>query len=360
MKRSKSKIFLIIISFIALAAAVAGAVSLFLAMERDYEHVIHHFAYGSRLSLTASAICASGVVFALVASFVTSKKLVLAEKDSKNTFIGMFTSVLAGLMCGLVFCVGVKEGIPAEKPGILLAELTFTVLSTVYFFLKAFGACSKKPTLSLFGLLPALMCAFMILRLYFNADEPLNSPLKIFEIVMLVSFMFYFTAETGISILRPKMNRKYVFAGVFAITSGGMVAAARLAARIADVTNFKFDVVRCAFCAIIWLCITASFFEKLFLARENEEDEAFFDNENADGEKDGSEKTDDVDGEKEAEEKGEDEVPFAEPDKDAEDAADGADGEEESIEDTIRETIEEAEELLEKDEPSADETAEDK
>ena len=347
LKRSKSKIFLIIISFIALAAACGGAVTLFLAMERDYEPAIHHFTYDSVLSPTAAAICASGLIFAIVGAFVTSKRLIFAEKGSKNTFVGIFTAVLAGLMCGLVFCVGVKGGIgDEEKPGILLAELTFIVLSAVYFFLKAFGAFSKKPALSLFGLLPALMCAFMILRLYFNSEEPLNSPLKIFEIVMLVSFMFYFTAETGISILRPKMNRKYVFAGILAITSGGMVAASRLAARIADVTNYKFDVVRCAFYAVIWICITVSFFERLFCARENKESDAFFDNENEDGEEQTSdtENEDDVKAEENAEE-----IPEAAEDESGENTEDDADKASETVEDTAEKVEEDAVEVIEED-----------
>ena len=246
--------------------------------------------------------------------------------------------MLSGLMCGLLFCVGVKGGIPQEKPGILLAELTFTVLSAIYFFLKAFGAFAKKPTLSLFGLLPALMCAFMILNLYFNTDEPLNAPLKIYEIVMLVTFMFYFAAETGINILRPKMNRKFVFAGILATACGGMTAIARLAARIADVDTFKFDIIRCVFCAVIWLCIIASYLEKLLRAREIKEDDAFFDNENgADGE---------------------DKIPFAEPDEAEEAVEETVEEAEEAVEETVEEVEETAGDAAEKAEEAVAETAE--
>ena len=137
LKRSKSKIFLIILSFIALAAAAGGAVLLFLAMRRDYDTSIHHFAFGSVFAMAAAAVCAGGALLGGIGAIISSKKLVFAEKDRKNSFIGIFASVLAGLMCGLLFCVGVKNGIPEEKPGILLAELTFTVLSAIYFFLKA-------------------------------------------------------------------------------------------------------------------------------------------------------------------------------------------------------------------------------
>lgn len=335
MKRSKSKIVLIVLSFAALAVALGGAFLLFVAMEREYDATIRHFNFDAVFALSALAACIGGLLLAVAGFCIPSKKLVFSDKAGKSSFIGVFASVLSGLMCGLLFCVGVKGGIPQEKPGILLAELTFTVLSAIYFFLKAFGAFAKKPTLSLFGLLPALMCAFMILNLYFNTDEPLNAPLKIYEIVMLVTFMFYFAAETGINILRPKMNRKFVFAGILATACGGMTAVARLAARIADVDTFKFDIIRCVFCAVIWLCIIASYLEKLLRAREIKEDDAFFDNENgADGE---------------------DKIPFAEPDE-AEAAAEEA---EETVEETVEETADAAEEAVEEKAEEVAEAAED-
>ena len=340
MKRSRSKIVLIILSFAALAVAFGGAFLLFVAMEREYDATIHHFNYDAVFALSALAACVGGFLLAVAGFCIPSKKLVFADKAGKCSFIGVFASVLSGLMCGLLFCVGVKGGIPQEKPGILLAELTFTVLSAIYFFLKAFGAFAKNPTLSLFGLLPALMCAFMILNLYFNTDEPLNAPLKIYEIVMLVTFMFYFAAETGINILRPKMNRKFVFAGILATASGGMTALSRLAVRIADVDTFKFDIIRCVFCAVIWLCIIASYLEKLLRAREIKEDDAFFDNEN------------DADGEKDEKEDGK--IPFAEPDE-AEEAVEEA---EEAVEETVEEAEETAGDAVEEAEETVEETVE--
>ena len=332
LKHSKAKIALIVLSFVALAAAFCGAAALFLAMEREYDPAIHHFEIGAVFAMTATAICAGGLLLAVAGFCIPSKKLSFAEKGAKNSFFGIFSSVLSGLMCGLLFCVGVQGGIPEEKPGVLLAELTFTVLSAVYFFLKAFGAFSKKPALSLFGLLPALMCAFMILDLYFNASEPLNAPLKIFEIIMLVSFMFYFTAEAGVNILHPKMGRKFAFAGILAIACGGMVAVARLSARIVNVEVFKFDIIRCSFYAIIWLCITVSFLEKMILAREIKEDNAFFDNEDGNGEeKSGKDKdgSDDIPVAEPDEEDASDDIPVAEPDEDDEPEEDPSEGEEE-------------------------------
>ena len=345
MKSSTSKIVLIVFASLALAIALGGALLLFFAMENEYDPAIHHFNFDAKFALYSTIACAGGFALAVAGIFTTSNKLVFAEKDKKITFIGIFSSVLAGLMCGLVFCVGVKGGIPEEKPGILLAELTFTVLSAVFFLLRAFGLFSKKPALSLFGLLPALMCAFMILNLYFNASEPLNAPLKIFEIVMLVSFMFYFTAEAGINILHPKMNKKYALAGIFAVASGGMVALSRLAVRIFDVDTFGFDIIRCVFGAVIWLCITVSFFEKVFLAREKEAGEAFFDSENEDGgEKDAEEA--DVEEAEADDADGKEEIPYAEPaledEAPAEEAEGSAEDAEEPAEDSGADDAEEA------------------
>ena len=129
------------------------------------------------------------------------------------------------------------------------------------------------------------MSAFLLLDLYFNTSEPLNAPLKIFETVMLVTFMLYFTAEAGMLIARPKMNRKYMFAGILAVSSGGMVAISKIAARIIDPDTFPGDLVKPAFYAVIWLYILISFAERIAFMREKTKEEALLDSEYGKSEK---------------------------------------------------------------------------
>ena len=277
LKTTKSKIPVIVLACAALVIAGAGVYFLLTAMLNEYDPIVKHFDFKHFNATAAVCLCAAGAVLAVAGFFTAPKKLTFSPSGKKYTFAGVFGSILAGLTCALFFGFGVKEGLPKEKPGILLAELTFTILSAAYFFLKASGLFAKKPVAALSGLLPSLMCAFILLNLYFNTADPLNAPLKIFESVMLVAFMLYFTAETGVLILRPRMNRKYLFAGLFAVSSGGMVALSKIAARIIDPDTFGGDIVRPAFFAIIWVYIAISFAEKVIALREKTKEEALLD-----------------------------------------------------------------------------------
>ncbi len=369
LKSSVSKTILIVLSAFALLAALGGAVLLFFAMEGDYDAAIKHFDFNSEYANYVLATALGGLALAIAGFFLSSKKLSFARNGRGVTFPVTFVSILAGLMCAIHFWIGVRGGVPEEKPGLLLAELTFTVLSAVYFFLKAFGLTYKKPALALTGLIPALMFAFKLLRLYFDNTDPLNAPLKLYTIVMYVSFMFYFTAEAGVDILRPKMSRKYAFSGIAAVSVGGMVSLSKLAVRVIDVDKFGYDIIEVTFFAVIWLCAVISFAEKLLTSRENKEDEAFLINTEAEdsGETDGSEVAEEAETAdeeaKEAVEEAEEAVEEAE--EAADEAADEAEQDAEKFEQAAEEAEEaadgaadEAEQDAEEFEQAAEETAE--
>lgn len=350
LKRSGSKIAVIVLFFIALALALGGAALLFLAMENEFDTSIMHFDFDSVYAL--GALCASlGALALAIAGFFSASKKLSFTGDNRCTFLGTFISALTGLMCLLYFVLNVKKGLPETKRALLMIELTFVVLSAIFFFLKASGLFAKKPGVALSGLIPALMSAFILFYLYFNASEPLNSPLKIYQIVMLATFMLYFTAETGVAISRPKMGKKYVFAGIVATGVGGIVALSRLAARIFDVDVFDFDIVTAAFHAIIWLYIVISFAEKLLLSREIKEESAFFDSEAA-----GSETEEAIE---EVAEASEDTAEDAEeaPEKVEEIAEDAADEADDALEEAA-ECAEAAEDVADKAEEAVEDTTE--
>ncbi|MBR6917022.1 MAG: hypothetical protein IKN38_02445 [Clostridia bacterium] len=275
MKYSKIKTYLILLFCVAVSAALVGSVVLYLAMDNDYDASIKHFEFGSVFATSALAISIGGAALGLVGFIISpEKKIDLDPKRGDYTFVGVFFSILTGLMSALYFVSRIRQGIPEEKPGLLMAEMAFSALSVAFFTIKAAGILKKKKNLSILGISPALACAFMLLNLYFSRNEPLNAPLKIYETVMLISFMLYFTADTGISISRKKMNRKYVFAGLFAATTGGTIALSRIAIRIVNVDVFDFDIIKTAFCAVMWLYVVFTFGERLIMSREKSNEEA--------------------------------------------------------------------------------------
>lgn len=278
MNRSKSKTILIVFAAAALALALGGATLLFFAMENDYDDLIRHFNFGSVFAFAACAVCVAGAVIAAVSYFMPIKNLSF-NIGKKYTFGGIFTSTIAGGMF-LTFAVHcIRGGVPVIKKGLFFGEIVLSILAAAYFFFKIIGYTEKHPALSLASLFPALASAFILLNIYYNLEDPLNSPLKIYEIVMLCTFMLFFTAEAGVGIGKPKMSRKYAFAGIALISSGGMVVFSRLAARIVDVDRFDFDLVTLVLYFAIWLYAVVSFTEKLILARENSEENAFFNTE---------------------------------------------------------------------------------
>ncbi len=288
----KSKTILGALALIAIALAIGGAATLIYAMETEYDPAIMHFDVGSFGAATAAVICALGAAIAVVGFFTTTNKLSF-EPDGKFSFAEVFVSTLAGLLCFFYLYLGIVGGKPESKIGVFYAEMALSALAGVYFMLKASGLTDKHPSLNLFALFPALMSAFTLLRLYFNSNEPLNAPLKTFEIVMTVSYMLGFTANAGVSILRPKMSRKFVFASLFAASAGGMVSISRVASRLISPDTFDFNIVRETFRLVFWLYLVTSFAVKYFSSREIAEDVALIDNE--------EEKTADADAKTEAE-----------------------------------------------------------
>ena len=335
---------------LSVAVSLGGAAVLYLAMEREFDFTIKHFIVSPTFASIAALLCGCGFLIAAASAFIVPKKLKL-DAGNRDSFPGITISILAGLMCAISFVFAVKAGVPegAAKQGLILAEVSFTALSAIYFFLRGSGLFIKKPAFALSGLLPALMSAFALLNLYFDDSDPLNAPLKIYRVIMIVTFMMFFTAEAGISISRPKMNGKFVFASLFAISSGGMIALSRLAARITDPDHFGYDVIEVSLFAAFWLYALVSFAQKLIISLktpcENDEDDALLDNEGetepeddeskADGEDaDADDKSDDTDGadadeDDEAEDAVDEEAAEAEGEEaeDADDAEDDADAE---------------------------------
>ena len=278
MKAKTSKTILGVLALIALSLAIGGAAILTYAMLTEYDPAIMHFEFDSVGVIAAVAACCAGALCAVVGFFTTTKRLGF-RPSSRFSFAEVFVSTLAGLLCFFYLYLGITGDKPEAKIGVFYAEMALAALSGVFFLLKASGVTDKKRSLNLFGLFPALLSAFTLLRLYFNSNEPLNAPLKTFEIVMTVALMLAFAGDAGVSIERPAMSRKYAFASLFGISAAGMVSISRVAARIIDADTFDFNIVRETFRLVFWLYIVVSFAIKYFRSREIPEEEALNSNE---------------------------------------------------------------------------------
>ncbi len=278
LKAQRSKTILGALALISLSLALGGAAILVYAMLTEYDPSIMHFEIGSVGVVAAVALCVAGAVCAAVGFFTTTKRLGF-RPSAKFHFAEVFVSTLAGLLCFFYLYLGVTGEKPSAKIGVFYAEMALAALSGAFFILKALGVTDKYRWMNLFGLFPALLSAFTLLRLYFTSNEPLNAPLKTFEIVMTVALMLGFAGDAGVSIEHPGMSRKYAFASLFGISAAGMVSISRVAARLIDADTFEFNIVRETFRLVFWLYIVTSFAIKYFRSREIPEEAALSDNE---------------------------------------------------------------------------------
>ena len=282
LKAQKSKTVLGALALISLSLAFGGAAILVYAMLTEYDPAIMHFEIGSFGVVAASALLIAGAVCAAIGFFTTTKRLGF-RPSTRFSFAEVFVSTLAGLLCFFYLYLGVTGEKPVAKIGVFYAEMALAALSGAFFILKALGVTEKHRWMNLFGLFPALLSAFTLLRLYFTSNEPLNAPLKTFEIVMTVALMLGFAGDAGVSIEHPSMSRKYAFASLFGISAAGMVSISRVAARLIDADTFEFNIVRETFRLVFWLYIVTSFAIKYFRSREIPEEAALSDNEAPDG-----------------------------------------------------------------------------
>lgn len=263
-KTEKKKIFIIILS-VAAVLAVIGAAVLCMAMLHDYDADIGHFRYGSAYATSSWIIGVIGTILAVYACIVCGKSVSFSHgRKRKFSFAETFLSMLAACFSVLYGTLSLGEAIPEGRNIFFILRSVFAFISAIYFLILAIGLPSNIPSTGFAASLASIECAFMLLLVYFTYDTyAMNSPLKTYELMMLVSFMLFYAAEAGCSAGRPGTEKKFAFAAVFAVTVGGQVSIARFICAVAQNDGLDFSLVSCAFRVVLWLHILATFIERV-------------------------------------------------------------------------------------------------
>lgn len=263
-KTGKKKLFIIIL-VVAVAFTAIGAASLCAAMLHTYDADIGHFQYGS---LPAAISCITAVLATVLAvyAFIACEKTVSFSHSVKRkfSFAETFFSMLAACFSVLYGTLTLGETVPEGRNVFFIMRTVFAFISAIYFLILAIGLPSNIPSTGFAAALASVECAFMLLLVYFTYDNyAMNSPIKTYELLMLISFMLFYAAEAGCSTSRPGTERKYAFAAVFAITVGGQVSISRLICAIAQNDELDFSLISCAFRVVLWLHILVMFIARV-------------------------------------------------------------------------------------------------
>ncbi len=260
-KVDKKKVFMLLF-FISPALALIGAVFLYRAMIFSYDASIGHFVYGSSSAAVSCVIFIIGALLSIFSFFMCGKDFSFSKGKRRSlSFAEVFFSMLAACFSVLYGVLSLSEDIPTGREIFFVLRTIFAFIAAVYFVSLVTGMPSSAPSTGFFAAGASLECAFMLLLVYFTYDNcAMNSPVKTYELLMLVSFMLFYAAEAGRSIERPGTDRKYAFAAVFAVCCGGQVALARLICILAQSEGFSFSLVSCLFRVALWLQILVSFY----------------------------------------------------------------------------------------------------
>ena len=278
-KTEKKKIF-IIISSAAAVLAVIGAAALCAAMLYTYDADIGHFSYGSLPAAVSCIAAVLGTLLSVYAYIACGKKVSFSHgRKRKFSFAETFLSMLAACFSVLYGTLSLGESIPEGRNIFFVLRSVFAFVSAIYFLILAIGLPSNIPATGFAASLASIECAFMLLLVYFTYDNyAMNSPLKTYELMMLVSFMLFYAAEAGCSAGRPGTEKKFAFAAVFAITVGGQVSISRFICAVAQNDGLDFSLVSCAFRVVLWLHILATFIERVKCVKVREAVKPYFEN----------------------------------------------------------------------------------
>lgn len=198
--------------YIALALALVLGVCYALAMARDFDFRIGHFALDSIPFYIAAVIAGLGVLFTATAYFSAGMKIYdpIPEPSPRSAF----ASVLAAAMCLLVLYDAVRTAAAAvpttaktpspENLGLWSAIAGLFLAASV--LLGFFGENRGLKTLPVVcAVIGALSVNLAMFACYFNFTVPLNSPVRNLTTLMQAAILLFLFSEARLTLVKgPK------------------------------------------------------------------------------------------------------------------------------------------------------------
>lgn len=241
MKKKQLRVFALV-SIIILVISAVSAVCTYLALTRNFDHEIFH--YGNTLAAMLARIlpwCAA----AIAAIFAIGIRGMFAFDDAVEpgaaSPLKTFTSVLTSLLmiASAVFTFLGNRTAETRFEGIVWIAAVAAIFSGVYFAVSVLGKSSGALTALAFA--PALWAASMLLREYFRAGEPINSPLRDMDLAAYSFILLFFTEKIRFR-LKNHTPSIYFFCSLTALTFTVTSALPKLIVYFTD-DSFTFNLI---------------------------------------------------------------------------------------------------------------------
>ncbi len=239
----------------AVLIALLGAFCMFLAIVGDYSPELGYFDKGSVKAGVLYAMLLAGVILAAVSWFLF-RKSALERSDIPTP---VYTKIVSGaLIIALLWQTGTDLlHIPHDNPllphwSLILVSDLLALLFIVYLICdstsKKIRQSSGTACLAFF---PPIYAATRLFIIYLDLTAAANSPVKILQQLMYISFMLFLTGAAGLSLKRVSVFPRYVFSLICTIAVGGAVSVSALLGLVTGTPGYNMDPSQIAFCFIM-------------------------------------------------------------------------------------------------------------
>ena len=239
----------------AVLVALLGAFCMFLAIVGDYSPELGYFDKGSIKAGVLYAVLAAGVILAAVSWFFFRKSVL----DSSDIPAPVYTKIVSGaLIITLLWQTGTDLlHIPHDNPllphwSLILASDLLALLFIVYLICdSASKKIRQSPGTACLGFFPPIYAATRLFIIYLDLTAAANSPVKILQQLMYISFMLFLTGAAGLSLKRVSVFPRYVFSLVCTVAIGGTVSVSALLGLVTGTPGYNMEPSQIAFCVIM-------------------------------------------------------------------------------------------------------------
>lgn len=238
---SKSNAPRLVLISAAFIAAVGAAVFSYLALTDGYDIAIQHFAVGSPFPTIAACLCAAGILLGLAASFTAlGRKFAVPEQPGALT---VFAASMTGFMLLASFILSMRNLESFSALQIVL--LSLMAISSAFFFLVTSNKTARGSGFAFLSLIPIVYAVAAVLAVYFDKKYGMNSPVKLYDLMMYLSMALFFTSEARVALGRVN-SVTYIFFGTCCAVMATAVGGSHFAIALYDTVGHGFSLAESA------------------------------------------------------------------------------------------------------------------
>lgn len=239
----------------AVLVALLGAFCMFLAVVGDYSPELGYFEKGSVKAGVLYAVLTIGVILAAVSWFLFRK----SAPENLDIPSPIYTKIVSiALILTLLWQTATDLlHIPHDNPllphwSLILVSDLLALLFIVYLVCdSAPEKIRQSPLAACLGFFPPIYAATRLFIIYLDLTAAANSPVKILQQLMYISFMLFLTGAAGLSLKRGAVFPRYVFSLICTTAIGGALSVSAVLGLVTETPGYNMEPSQIAFCFIM-------------------------------------------------------------------------------------------------------------